>query len=94
MVLEDQTKSIQLECLVKYMASSRKVSLQAISDEAVEGLLGTGEALGHTILSAMFQIIKHPAVADTIRSELKLRGFKQDLFPQENIMVQFPYLVC
>lgn len=81
-------------CLVEGMMSTDKsLSKAEILDEAIEALLGAGEAIGHTLVSALYRIMHDPLVQKNLRSELATNNFRIDVPVQTDQMSRYPYLV-
>jgi len=82
-------------CLVEGMMSTDKsLSKAEILDEAIEALLGAGEAIGHTLVSALYRIMHDPLVQKNLRSELATNNFRIDVPVQTDQMSRYPYLAA
>ena len=68
--------------------------LADIQDEAIEALFGVGEAIGHTLLSAIYRLMHNREATVRLRDEIARNDLKLDALIEMDQMVQFPYLVC
>lgn len=86
-----RTTKAPATCLVEAMAMSDKcLTATAIMDEAIEVLIGKGEAIGHALLSAIYELIKSPSTRSKLRAELG--GNRVNIGTVLDVQ-QFPYLV-
>ena len=58
------------------MSTDKSLSKAEILDEAIEALLGAGEAIGHTLVSAIYRIMQDPLVLKILRTELATKNFR------------------
>ena len=77
-------------CLVEGLISTDKsLSKAEILDETFEALLGAGEAIGHTLISALYRIMHDPFVQKNLRNELAINKFRIDVPVQTDQMSRY-----
>ena len=91
-LLEQQDASSKT-CIVQALAWGRhSISSSDVADEALEGIIGGTEAIGHALTNLAFHVAKNRQVAVRLRQELFANSFSPDM-PTSTLSSKFPYLV-
>ena len=91
--LLEQQRDGSKACVIQALAWGRySISHSDIADEALEGVIGGTEAIGHALTNLAFHIAKNKHVAARLRQELLANSFSPRM-PPSTVSSKFPYLV-